>query len=880
MPNQYDASLQEGSNENGTRASVPKTIISLNAFDEKSDLNHYPDGITDLSENLGPGGDGSDCLQVRSPVARTISNRSSTQPGVPGAPGHPVKGKKIGHRRVKREGPVQVVTYKRFETGQLMGSVQLGLHQSIGSLAKQEDRDLLMKDFLPIVTVSFTKDGVLEKTPAHNYSEFRFRSYAPFAFKKFRQIFEIEERDFLVSLCSEPMFELSNPGASGSIFYITLDDKFICKTVQHKEADFLRELLPGYSMNLKQNPRTLLPKFFGLYCYSVNAKNVRIIIMNNLLPSDLKMHHRFDLKGSTYKRKASRTERAKGSPTFKDLDFLEMYPEGILLQPELYDNLMNSIERDCRVLESFKIMDYSLLIGIHNLDMAAKEEGGEGLGGAGSENTSLCGSDVRGGIPPLQNQQSMLERQGSIVMRDRPIAHTTALESITMEVDPSDDEFIDETDVGPEVKNVWGGIPAKNHRGDNLLLFIGIIDILQSYRLLKKAEHYWKSLFHDGDTVSVHRPSFYAKRFQTFIGEKVFRKMPSNLKPTLSFRRSNYRRTLSKDIERFDGMPNVGSPNNAAISAQSPGSQNNSNIIPDPAQSSSNQDNTVTVIKIGDEVNLPSILQDRRKQSPPTHRRDSKVASNQQHLSKTPQNRAEGQRRSSNAAASTVNNALPHQNYGSSLSPTPSPGMIRTPGDDRLETGSIITMTSDERVQIYVPSPQTTPYNTITKNHQESTQIVKKVPWGRDDATPPPFTHRTVTAESSSYRSITPLNSATGSSRFQSRLVSSSMETSNSTRVVTEETSVDMVKISISSSSTADGQDLSTAKSGRHLTSSSSEHRTLMDDLPSLPADESSEHPQYSNHQPHATKEPLSLSDILLEVDSSRLNRDNSVDQN
>ena len=51
-------------------------------------------------------------------------------------------------------------------------------------------------------------------------------------------------------------------------------------------------------MNLKQNPRTLLPKFFGLYCYSCNAKNVRIIVMNNLLPSGLKMHHKFDLKGT------------------------------------------------------------------------------------------------------------------------------------------------------------------------------------------------------------------------------------------------------------------------------------------------------------------------------------------------------------------------------------------------------------------------------------------------------------------------------------------------------------------------------------------------------------------------------------------------------
>ena len=65
------------------------------------------------------------------------------------------------------------------------------------------------------------------------------------------------------------------------------------KQVPHKIHFF-----PGYYMNLKQNPRTLLPKFFGLYCYSCNAKNVRIIVMNNLLPSGLKMHHKFDLKGT------------------------------------------------------------------------------------------------------------------------------------------------------------------------------------------------------------------------------------------------------------------------------------------------------------------------------------------------------------------------------------------------------------------------------------------------------------------------------------------------------------------------------------------------------------------------------------------------------
>lgn len=72
-----------------------------------------------------------------------------------------------------------------------------------------------------------------------------------------------------------------------------------------------------------------------------------------------------------------------------------------------------------------------------------------------------------------------------------------------------------------------GGIPAVNGRGERLLLHIGIIDILQSYRFIKKLEHTWKALVHDGDTVSVHRPSFYAERFFKFMSNTVFRKNSS-----------------------------------------------------------------------------------------------------------------------------------------------------------------------------------------------------------------------------------------------------------------------------------------------------------------------------------------------------------------
>lgn len=51
-----------------------------------------------------------------------------------------------------------------------------------------------------------------------------------------------------MSMCSASLRELSNPGASGSIFYLTDDDEFIIKTVMHKEGEFLQKLLPGYYM--------------------------------------------------------------------------------------------------------------------------------------------------------------------------------------------------------------------------------------------------------------------------------------------------------------------------------------------------------------------------------------------------------------------------------------------------------------------------------------------------------------------------------------------------------------------------------------------------------------------------------------------------------
>ncbi|PNF23746.1 Phosphatidylinositol 4-phosphate 5-kinase type-1 alpha [Cryptotermes secundus] len=440
--------------------------------------------------------------------------------------------RKIGHRRVGVGGEI---TYKKIQTTQIMGSIQLGIQHAVGGLASKPERDLLMQDFMTVETTNFPSDGS-SHTPAHHYSEFRFRTYAPIAFRYFRDLFGIQPDDFLISMCSVPLRELSNPGASGSIFYLTEDDEFIIKTVQHKEGEFLQKLLPGYYMNLNQNPRTLLPKFFGLYCYQCNSKNVRMVAMNNLLPSSVKLHQKYDLKGSTYKRKASKTERQKSSPTYKDLDFIDHHPEGIGLEADTYAALIKTIQRDCRVLESFKIMDYSLLVGIHNLDQAARDKAEQKtnprLESADSEDQEITAEDKE-----RERGSAALNRSRSI-NRQRLVAHSTAMESIQAESEPIDEE----EDVPP------GGIPARNSRGERLLLFIGIIDILQSYRLKKKLEHTWKAMIHDGDTVSVHRPGFYAQRFQDFMAKTVFKKIPSLDLPEIKGNHRKFRTLVTSYI--------------------------------------------------------------------------------------------------------------------------------------------------------------------------------------------------------------------------------------------------------------------------------------------------------------------------------------------
>lgn len=59
----------------------------------------------------------------------------------------------------------------------------------------------------------------------------------------------------------------------------------------------------------------------------------------------------------------------------------------------------------------------------------------------------------------------------------------------------------------------------------DVVLYMGIIDILQEYNMKKKVEHFYKSMQFDPQSISSVDPKSYAERFIGFL-KKVF---PANL---------------------------------------------------------------------------------------------------------------------------------------------------------------------------------------------------------------------------------------------------------------------------------------------------------------------------------------------------------------
>lgn len=67
---------------------------------------------------------------------------------------------------------------------------------------------------------------------------------------------------------------------------------------------------------------------------------------------------------------------------------------------------------------------------------------------------------------------------------------------------------------GDDLKPSEGQLFGESH---DVVLYFGIIDILQNYNLSKRIEHAYKACQFDSISISAVEPKLYSKRFQEFI---------------------------------------------------------------------------------------------------------------------------------------------------------------------------------------------------------------------------------------------------------------------------------------------------------------------------------------------------------------------------
>lgn len=55
--------------------------------------------------------------------------------------------------------------------------------------------------------------------------------------RNLRELFKIDAADYMMSICgNDALRELSSPGKSGSVFFLSQDDRFMIKTLRKSEV--------------------------------------------------------------------------------------------------------------------------------------------------------------------------------------------------------------------------------------------------------------------------------------------------------------------------------------------------------------------------------------------------------------------------------------------------------------------------------------------------------------------------------------------------------------------------------------------------------------------------------------------------------------------
>lgn len=392
-------------------------------------------------------------------------------------------------RRREEEDDDRVIVGKKIEEGHvnwvIAYNMLTGIRFTVSRTNAKMDRELTDDDFNAKHKFSFDITGN-ELTPSAKY-DFKFKDYSPWVFRHLRAIFGLDPADYLMSLTSKYILsELGSPGKSGSFFYFSRDYKYIIKTIHHAEHKLLRKILRDYYRHVLDNPNTLISQFYGLHRVKIPyGRKIHFVVMNNLFPPHRDIHQMFDLKGSTVGRDF-REEDLANNPrvTLKDLNWLRRDLH-LQFDARIRDIFLEQLKRDVALLQRLHIMDYSLLVGMHDMEKGNEENVRE---------TTLRVFQPGGEIEEEEHARNMLTRTPSrlenakkarelrlTLKREKPVPMGMISAKMPSEL-ASGDERRDRIFYGHD-----GGIRATHEdgTGGELVYYLGIIDCLTHVSVLK-----------------------------------------------------------------------------------------------------------------------------------------------------------------------------------------------------------------------------------------------------------------------------------------------------------------------------------------------------------------------------------------------------------
>lgn len=391
---------------------------------------------------------------------------------------------------------------------QLMYDMLTGIRIAVGRVSAKIHKDLTEDDFTAAHKLVFDVTGN-ELTPGVKY-DFKFKDYAPWVFRYLREKFHIDAADYMMSLTNKYILsELGSPGKSGSFFYYSRDYRFIIKTIHHTEHKFMRKVLKQYYEHVANNPNTLLCRFYGLHRIKLpHGRKIHFVVMGNVFPSNKDVHETYDLKGSTFGRVTSDEEISRNPhAVLKDLNWVD---RGRKLEFGSIKRriFIEQLHRDVKLLAELNIMDYSLLIGIHDVVRGNTEGIRDNKLHIVSTNTKQLERSI---------SKNRRESRADIVRKAIKYANPVQLDSSQLPETPSDERkyciFYSED----------GGFRSTDESDETTdkLYFMGVIDILTPYNFVKKAEHFFKSFTQNKNTISAVNPIAYGERFIQFMENVV-----------------------------------------------------------------------------------------------------------------------------------------------------------------------------------------------------------------------------------------------------------------------------------------------------------------------------------------------------------------------